>query len=97
MATRRGHGNRYCTRCGEELENFCFSPDADNLDALRVAALRCQLNGKAEGKVCAKVFIAGRDEATLALHRPPRRVPKSTLKALRSAILRRIRDEGAPS
>jgi len=97
MATPRGRRNRYCTRCGEELENFCFSPDANNLEALRAAALRCQLNGKAEGAVCAKVFIAGRSETALLRHTSPRRVPKSKLKALRSAILRRLRDEGQPS
>ena len=97
MTTKPGHRNRYCTRCGDELEDFCFSPDADNLDALRAAALRCQLNGKAEGKVCAKVFIAGRHDAALALHKPSRRVSKSRLEALRAAILRRIRDEDAQS
>ena len=84
---QQGHRSEICTRCGDELENFCFSPEAENLDALRTAALRCHIEGTKDGRVCAKVFIAGETSFTAVFQAPPPRVSRKTLLGVKDAIL----------
>jgi len=91
--TQHRHTREFCTRCGDQLEDFCFSPEAENLDALRAAALRCHLEGSKEGRICAKVFIAGETSFSTIFHAPPPSVPRKTLLALRDRILSMIRRE----
>lgn len=83
---------QFCTQCGNELEDFCFSPGAENLDSLSAAALRCQLKGRQTGKVCAKVFIAADNSSVSLFAKPRKRVTKKALQTLRGSILRRIRE-----
>jgi len=83
----------FCTRCGEQLENFCFSPEAENLEALRAAALRCHLEGTKQGRICAKVFIAGETSFGTVFQAPPPSVSRKTLLALRESILSLLRRE----
>jgi len=92
-SAKHRHQPEFCTRCGEELENFCFAPEAENLDALRAAALRCHLEGAKEGRICAKVFIAGETPFTTVFTAPPPSVSRKTLLALRTAILSLLRRE----
>lgn len=85
--------HHFCTRCGDELENFCFSPDAQNLDALRAAALRCRMAGTlAAHGICSKLFIADTDHPAAPALVPGPRPPAEDLEALRREILRRIED-----
>jgi len=87
------HRPEFCTRCGDELENFCFSPEAENLEALRAAALRCHLEGSKEGRICAKVFIAGDTSFSTVFHAPPPSTSRKTLLAVRETILSLLRRE----
>jgi len=48
----------FCTACGERLEDFCFSPEARDLEALRAHAFRCYLEGRRMGGMCAALYIA---------------------------------------
>lgn len=48
----------FCTACGEKLDDFCFSPDAQDLEALRAHAFLCRLEGRHNGRMCAKLYIA---------------------------------------
>jgi hypothetical protein len=47
-----------CTRCAEDLENFCFSPQSYDLESLKKRFEECRLKGIASGEICAKLFIA---------------------------------------
>ena len=48
----------FCTACGEKLEDFCFSPEAKDLEALRAHAFRCYLEMRRLGGMCAALYIA---------------------------------------
>ena len=48
----------FCTECGIELVNFCFSARANNPDAIRKSLARCKKTGKFAGEFCSKLFIA---------------------------------------
>lgn len=48
----------FCTSCGDMLEDFCFSPEAEDLAALREHIAECKKNGRFSGDVCARFFIA---------------------------------------
>jgi hypothetical protein len=85
--------DQFCTRCGNELEEFCFSPAVENLEALRAAAIRCQLEGRQNGKVCAKIFIAGNNPSSSLLAKPRKRIARRSLQALKDSILRTIREQ----
>jgi len=84
---------QFCTRCGNELEEFCVSPEAKNLEALHAAALRCKLEGRKNGKVCAKIFIAGDTPSSTLLAGPRKRITRKSLQDLKESILRTIREQ----
>jgi hypothetical protein len=48
----------FCTECGIELENFCFSRNAEDMDAIRKTLAQCRKSGKFAGGFCAKLFVA---------------------------------------
>jgi len=48
----------YCTECGAELENFCFSGSADNVSAIKKTLAQCKKKGTFVGDFCSKLFIA---------------------------------------
>ncbi len=52
------HKPIFCTECGIELENFCFSSNADDIAAIRKTLAQCKKNGKFVGDFCAKLFVA---------------------------------------
>jgi hypothetical protein len=80
----------FCTACGEQLEDFCFSPGAGDLDALRAAAFRCYVEGRRGRGICAKLYIA--DNAHPAQPGEPTLAPAPLVdeEALRRAILAQI-------
>ena len=47
-----------CTECGDELEEFCFSPLVHDLDAIKRRLETCKKNGRFQGECCARLFIA---------------------------------------
>lgn len=48
----------FCTECGEKLEDFCFSREVSDLDALRSHHETCKRKNKFKGDSCARLFIA---------------------------------------
>ena len=48
----------FCTECGEQLENFCFSSGIKDINAVRQNLLQCKKSGKFVGEFCSKLFIA---------------------------------------
>jgi len=84
----------FCTACGERLEDFCFSPEAKDLEALRAAAFRCHLEGRHTSGMCAKLYIA--DDAHPAQPADAAPAPARPLneEELRKAIMARILTEG---
>jgi hypothetical protein len=62
MRTKSGHKSEpaiiYCTECGAELENFCFSEAAVNRMAIKKTIAQCRKEGRLVGDFCSKLFIA---------------------------------------
>jgi hypothetical protein len=52
-----GDGRVYCTQCKTDLEDFCFSAEAKDVEALRRKFKQCQESGRFMGDCCAKLFI----------------------------------------
>jgi hypothetical protein len=52
----------FCTMCGEKLDEYCFSTDTENIEALKNHIAGCKVNGKFTGGVCARFFIANPDD-----------------------------------
>ncbi len=48
----------FCTECGAELENFCFSGKAKDPEAVRKSLAQCKKTGKFKGDFCSKLFIS---------------------------------------
>lgn len=48
----------FCTECGVQLQNFCFSARADDIEAIRKTLAQCKKTGRFTGEFCAKLFIA---------------------------------------
>lgn len=48
----------FCTECDDDLYNFCFSEDADNIEVIRKLHARCKKSGRFKGDFCSKLFIA---------------------------------------
>jgi len=51
----------FCMECGETIENFCVSRNADDLEAVRKTLAQCRSNGRFNGEFCSKLFIAHPD------------------------------------
>jgi hypothetical protein len=57
----KDEGIIFCTECGEQLEDFCFSQEADSIETLKGHHNVCKKNLKFKGDVCSRIFIAGCD------------------------------------
>ena len=53
----------FCTECDTYLENFCFSSEVENVEAIKKSLAQCKKKGKFVGEFCAKLFIG--DSETL--------------------------------
>jgi len=49
----------FCTECGTELENYCFTRGSADINAIKMNLAQCKKNGKFTGEFCSKLFIAG--------------------------------------
>jgi hypothetical protein len=54
----RQEKEQFCTECGEKLENFCFSDEVTDIDALRIRHENCKKKNKFKGDSCSRLFIA---------------------------------------
>jgi len=48
----------FCTECGKQLEDFCFSKEASDLKATHSRFENCKQKKRFKGEACAKLFIA---------------------------------------
>ena len=55
---------RFCTECGEQLDEFDFDPMSTDLDAVKHNHQNCKHNGKFKGEMCSKLFISS-EEVTI--------------------------------
>jgi hypothetical protein len=83
----------FCTACGESLEEFCFSAEARDVDALRAHVLRCRIEGRHQGGVCAKLYIASDTYSAHPDATDPVNVQSVSEERLRAAIASRIAQE----
>jgi hypothetical protein len=51
----------FCTECGVQLTNFCFTERAKDPDAVRKSLAQCKKTGKFNGEFCSKLFISNDD------------------------------------
>ncbi|MBI5020265.1 MAG: hypothetical protein HZB59_02420 [Ignavibacteriales bacterium] len=49
---------KYCTECGEVLDNYCFSSDVNNIEEIKQHHEQCKITKKFNGDVCSRLFIA---------------------------------------
>ena len=52
----------FCTECGKDLENYCFSMGTKDINAIKKNLAQCKKSGKFVGEFCSKLFIAGDDD-----------------------------------
>jgi len=48
----------FCTECGVELTNFCFTERSKKPDAVRKSLEECKRVGRFNGEFCSKLFIS---------------------------------------
>ena len=48
----------FCTECGIQLTNFCFTDRAKDPEAVRKSLAQCKKTGKFNGEFCSKLFIS---------------------------------------
>ncbi|MCX8056835.1 MAG: hypothetical protein N3F03_04405 [Ignavibacteria bacterium] len=48
---------KFCTECGDALEDFSVSEQADNPDAVIENFHNCKKTGKFKGDVCSKMYM----------------------------------------
>lgn len=74
----------FCTTCGDALDDYCFSKNADDLKQVVKDLARCKQLGRFKGSFCAKLFIAGSDGS--ARISKGKRIPKRMVAELERAI-----------
>lgn len=52
----------FCTECGEELDDFDFNPQVNDMDAIYERFHGCKEKGKFKGDICSRIFIASQNE-----------------------------------
>jgi hypothetical protein len=60
---------KYCTECGEELNDYCFSDDVNDLEKLKEHHENCKTTKKFKGDVCSRLFIAAPVETNISKHK----------------------------
>lgn len=57
--------SRFCTECGEELENFTFDQEASDGETAKRRFHNCKETGKFKGDICSRMFINNLEEEHL--------------------------------
>ncbi len=57
LLTEENSDIKFCTECGEALEDFSVSSDAKNPDAVIENFHICKKTGKFNGEICSKLYI----------------------------------------
>ncbi|HPI36315.1 MAG TPA: hypothetical protein PK397_00100 [Ignavibacteriaceae bacterium] len=52
---------RFCTECGEQLDEFDLNPMCSDLNAVKHNHENCKHTGKFKGDMCSKMFISTDD------------------------------------
>ena len=85
----------FCTVCGDELENFGLTPQANDIESVKKGAARCRKIRKTDGLVCSKRFIADPNSMSAVFPPQKRKVQKRKVGDLKKSILRKIRQAAA--
>ena len=48
----------FCSECGAQLENYCFSRGVKDIEAVKKTLAQCRKSGRIHGEFCSKLFIA---------------------------------------
>jgi len=56
---------RFCTECGEQLDEFAFDGRAENVKGVLQNHELCKKTGKFKGDCCSKLFIATENQELL--------------------------------
>lgn len=57
--------SKFCTECGEELEDFTFDKDAADQETVKNRYHKCKETGKFKGDICSRMFINNLEEEHL--------------------------------
>lgn len=57
--------SRFCTECGEELEDFTFDKEASDEETVKRRFHNCKETGRFKGDICSRVFINDLEEEHL--------------------------------
>lgn len=49
---------KFCTECGDTLDDFALTENAKNLDKVKENFDNCKKTGKFKGEECSKLFIS---------------------------------------
>lgn len=83
----------FCTECGKELDDFCFTPDALSLDAVQKRAANCSHTGKMNGVLCSRWFIAEPDSFKSFQRAPRSKTTKIRVAKLKKSVMKRVREQ----
>ena len=53
---------QFCTECGSELDEFCFTDKATDKDFLKKNHENCIKTGKFKGDVCSRIYISSNSD-----------------------------------
>lgn len=56
---------KFCTECGDELEDFSLDKEASNGETVQKRYHNCRETGKFNGDICSRVFINNLKEEDL--------------------------------
>ncbi len=53
---------KYCTECGDTLDDFAITENAKDVEKVKENFENCKKTGKFKGEECSKLFIAANPE-----------------------------------
>lgn len=56
---------KFCTECGDDLNDFSLTERAKHVDAVKANFENCKKTGKFKGEECSKLFISSDPEIIL--------------------------------
>jgi len=80
----------FCTGCGEELENFCFNPESDNIDDIHKHVNECKDVGRTNGTYCSRLFIAEQGLFEIAIDATQQQTAEN-IEEVRSKVVEELR------